>query len=98
MGTAKTTLRYFRNVAIIEGISTILLFFVAMPLKYFAGMPLAVTYMGWIHGILFVAYAYLLVMCWDRYKWAFKRVATYFGASLIPFAPFFVEHKLRREG
>ncbi|MEC3881430.1 DUF3817 domain-containing protein [Parapedobacter sp. 10938] len=98
MHTTKKTLVYFRNVAIIEGISTIILFFVAMPLKYFAGMPLAVTYVGWAHGVLFVAYAGLLVLCWTTYKWKFKRVAVYFIASLIPFAPFVVEKRLRHEG
>lgn len=97
MGTTKTTLTYFRNVAIIEGISTIILFFVAMPLKYLAGMPLAVTYVGWGHGVLFVAYAGLLILCWADYKWELKRVAAFFAASLIPFAPFFVEKKLRHE-
>jgi len=98
MDISPKTLIYFRKTAIVEGASTIVLFFVAMPLKYFADMPLAVTYVGWIHGLLFVAYAYLLVMCWDKYKWSFGRVVTYFLASLVPFAPFFVERKLRREG
>ncbi len=97
MDTTKKTLTYFRNIAIVEGISTIILFFVAMPLKYWAGMPMAVTYVGWIHGILFIAYAYLLIMCWDKYKWDFRRVVIYFFASLVPFAPFFVERKLRQE-
>ncbi len=97
MDTTKKTLTYFRNIAVIEGISTVILFFVAMPLKYWADMPTAVTYVGWIHGVLFIAYAYLLVMCWDKYKWALGRVVTYFLASLVPFAPFFVERKLREE-
>ena len=91
------TLTYFRNIAIVEGISTIILFFVAMPLKYWAGMPLAVTHVGWAHGVLFVAYAGLLLLCWQRYSWAFQRVAIYFFASLVPFAPFVVERRLRRE-
>lgn len=97
MGSKKTTLKLFRNTAIIEGMSTVILFCVAMPLKYWADMPKAVTYVGWVHGLLFIAYAYLLIMCWDKYKWKFGRVALFFLASLIPFAPFFVERKLRRE-
>ncbi len=97
MAATKTTLKLFRNIAIIEGISTVILFFVAMPLKYWGDMPLAVTYVGWVHGLLFIAYSYLLIMCWDKYKWKFGRVALFFVASLIPFAPFFVERKLRHE-
>lgn len=98
MDTTPKTLTYFRNTAIVEGISAVVLFFVAMPLKYLADMPKAVTYVGWIHGLLFVAYIYLLVVCWDKYKWSFRRVAIYFLASIVPFAPFFVERKLRHEG
>lgn len=98
MSTNKSTLKLFRNIAVIEGISTIILFCIAMPLKYWADIPLAVTYVGWAHGLLFIAYIYLLVMCWLAYRWTFGRVALFFVASLIPFAPFFVERKLRHEG
>ena len=98
MHTAKQTLSWFRNIALIEGTSTVILFFVAMPLKYWADMPMAVTYVGWVHGILFIAYAYLLWACADKYKWKIGRVVLFFVASLFPFAPFFVERKLRHEG
>ena len=97
MSSTKTTLKLFRNTAIIEGISTIILFCVAMPLKYWGDMPMAVTYVGWVHGLLFIAYAYLIVLCWGKYNWKFSRVALFFLASLIPFAPFFVERQLRHE-
>ena len=43
-----------RLLSIVEGISTLVLFFVAMPLKYAADMPLAVTIAGMIHGFLFM--------------------------------------------
>jgi len=46
----------FSKVALAEGISYILLLFVAMPLKYLFDMPLAVKYTGWAHGLLFVLY------------------------------------------
>lgn len=85
------------QVAFIEGISTVILFFIAMPLKYFADWPLGVKYVGWIHGLLFIAYLVLLFMCWYTYKWSFKRLATFGFASLIPLAPFWVERKLKRE-
>ena len=92
------TLKLFRNTAIVEGISTIILFCIAMPLKYLADFPQAVTYVGWLHGLLFIAYCYLLVMCWLTYGWKFGRVVVFFLASLVPFAPFLVERKLRHEG
>jgi len=97
MDTKTSTLKLFRNTAVIEGISTIILFCIAMPMKYLSDMPQAVTYVGWVHGLLFIAYVYLLVMCWFTYRWKPGRVALFFLASLIPFAPFFVERKLRHE-
>ncbi|WP_246163557.1 DUF3817 domain-containing protein [Sphingobacterium humi] len=58
-------LRIFQQVALWEAISTILLFFVAMPLKYFAGIPEAVRVAGSIHGFLVVLFVVLLIACWQ---------------------------------
>ena len=41
------TVGRLRAVALVEGISFLILLGVAMPLKYFAGMPQAVTFAGW---------------------------------------------------
>jgi integral membrane protein len=91
------TLSIFRKVAIAEGVSYILLIFIAMPLKYWAEMPLAVKYTGWAHGLLFVLYIMLLIMAWVEYKWSFKKSALIGVASLLPFAPFLVDRKLKDE-
>jgi integral membrane protein len=90
-------LRQFTLIALLEGISYVLLLGIAMPLKYIWDMPLAVKFVGWAHGLLFVLYAVFLLMCWIKYKWGFIRVAGYFIASLLPFLPFLVERKLKRE-
>ncbi len=89
--------KQFAFIALLEGISTVVLFFVAMPLKYFAGIENAVKYPGWLHGLLFVLYIGLLINVAVRYSWSFMRVLKYFIASLIPFMPFFVEKELRKE-
>jgi integral membrane protein len=92
-----TLVKQFSNVALAEGISYVLLLGIAMPLKYFFNMPVAVKIVGWAHGVLFVWYCILLVICWKRYQWKFKRVLFYFGASLLPFLPFYVERELKKE-
>ncbi len=92
-----TALSLFRKVAVAEGISYLLLVFIAMPLKYWADMPLAVKYTGWAHGLLFVLYAICLLVVWIAYKWSFGKAALIFLASLIPFAPFFVDRKLKTD-
>lgn len=46
----------FRLLALVEGITTLALFLVAMPLKYVFGQPQYVPAVGLIHGLAFVAY------------------------------------------
>jgi integral membrane protein len=92
-----SSLNLFRKVAVAEGISYILLLTVGMPLKYWLNIPLAVKYMGWAHGLLFILYAVCLIMAWQERKWAFGKALIIFLASLFPFAPFIVDKKLKLE-
>lgn len=90
-------LLWFCRVAFWEGVSTVVLFGIAMPLKYLAGQPEAVTYVGWVHGLLFMLYVAFLALAAYRLRWPIKRVGLFFLASLVPLAPFFVERSLRKE-
>ncbi|MBK6693555.1 MAG: DUF3817 domain-containing protein [Myxococcales bacterium] len=90
-------LRWFRLVARAEGASFVLLLGVAMPLKYFAGMPLAVRVIGMCHGLLFVAYSWMLIDAASR-GWPKARAAWGFVAGLLPFGTFVFEARLRRAG
>ena len=92
-----SSLSIFRKVAVAEGISYLLLLFVAMPLKYWADLQLYVKYTGWAHGLLFVLYGATLIMAWQEQKWKFGKAALIFLASLLPFAPFIVDRKLKDE-
>lgn len=88
-----TPLGRFRLVAISEGISYVLLLFIAMPLKYMMDMPLAVKYTGWAHGLLFILYILTLLHAAIDKKWGIIKMVLYFVASLIPFAAFYVDAK-----
>ena len=90
-----TTLGKFRSIALLEGISYLILLCIAMPLKYKFGFELAVKYTGWAHGVLFIAYIVLLLMVWKQYNWSFKKVVFAFAASLIPFGTFVLDKQLR---
>ena len=92
-----STLSIFRKIAVAEGISYIALLFIAMPLRHWAGLPLAVKYTGWAHGLLFILYIIFLIMSWTEYKWSFKKAFLIGGASLLPFAPFWVDKKLKED-
>lgn len=62
-----------------------------------AGNPALVKYGGWVHGVLFIAYIILLIRLALRDDWKTGRIALAFFASLVPFAPFYLERKLKRE-
>jgi integral membrane protein len=85
----------FRKVALLEGISFLLLLFVAMPLKYVYGMPEAVKAAGWIHGVLFIAFVGLLWKVSSEEKWSDGFFAMVLMSGLVPFATFFMDRKLK---
>lgn len=86
----------FIRIGKLEAISYLLLLFVAMPMKYFLAMPLFVKYMGWVHGLLFMAYlSVLLYLTIDR-SWPIGKSFLLFIASLLPFGPFIAEPWLKR--
>ena len=90
----KKSVKNFSLINTIEGYSYLLLLFVAMPLKYLAGVAVAVKIVGMIHGVLFIAFCMLLVLAWQEAKWAFKENIIFFIASLIPFGTFFTKKKI----
>jgi integral membrane protein len=92
-----STLGRFRLIAILEGVSYLILLGIAMPLKYFVQLPDAVRYTGWIHGVLFVLYIILLLKVWSQYRWSFGKVLLAFIASLLPFGTFVLDSKLKKE-
>jgi integral membrane protein len=90
-------IRAFRMTALAEGSSFLLLLFVAMPMKYFGGMPLAVRVVGSIHGLLFLAYVTQLVKLRTTHQWDNKFSFHAFLASLLPFGPFVFDKRLREK-
>lgn len=83
----------FRAVAYAEGASFLLLLLVAMPLKYFAGMPLATRVVGLVHGVLFVAYVVLACEALGAGRFTLGRATLALLASLLPFGPFWFERR-----
>ncbi len=91
-------IQIFKRVAIAEAWSFLLLVGIAMPLKYFMDMPQAVQILGWMHGLLFVAYLALLVIVWQEEKWPFKKAFLGGIAALIPLGPFWFDKKYLSSG
>lgn len=85
----------FRWVAIAEGISFLILLFIAMPLKYIFHWPDAVRFFGMAHGLLFVAFIILAFNVMGElnknYKWFFRALLL----SVIPFGTFYLDREMR---
>ncbi len=86
-----------RLVGMLEAISFILLLFIAMPLKYIAGQPLAVKIIGAAHGILFILYGICLLQAKLATGWPMGRAAGLFVAALLPFGPFIADRRLKQD-
>lgn len=86
----------FRIVALLEGVSYILLLFIATPIKYFGEDPQYVKLLGMPHGLLFIAYIILAVLISKAMNWNNRTMRTVLLASIIPFGTFYVEKKFLR--
>ena len=89
--------KHLRLSALLEGISFILLLFIAMPIKYMAGIPEFVKYIGWAHGILFVWYVISVMMARSEYNFNLKQTAIALAGSVLPFGTFYVDKKVFKE-
>ena len=52
---------------------------------------------GMTHGILFIGYVLLAVLLKKSQEWDYKTTLIILGASLLPFATFFIEKKYLRK-
>jgi len=89
-------LKSFKIVALLEGVSLLLLFFFAMPMKYLMNDPMYVKHIGMAHGVLFIGYIIMAIMLKIEDNWSGKKLAIVSVASIIPFGTFYVEKKYLR--
>jgi len=90
------SMKFFRWIAILEGISYLVLLGICVPLKYVFNIPEPTYPVGLAHGLLFVMYCSMVVYLAYKRKWSFKNTSLALVASLLPVAPFIVERKLLR--
>ncbi|MCU0327995.1 MAG: DUF3817 domain-containing protein [Chitinophagales bacterium] len=87
-------LTFFKKLAIVEGISFLVILFITMPLKYVAEMPMPNKFVGMIHGVLFIYYVIGVFLIKDKASWTSKDVLIALVASILPFGTFYVERKM----
>ena len=85
---------HLRVSAVLEGVSFILLLGIAMPLKYIAGMPEYVRYIGLAHGLLFIWYIISVFLAREEYKFNSRQTVIAVIASLLPFGTFYADNRI----
>ena len=90
-------LQRYRVMAYVVGVLLILLFVVAMPLKYFAGIPEPVSVLGTAHGWLYALFFLSAVDLAVRAKWSIKGAALTILAGTVPFLSFYAERNATRK-
>ena len=86
----------FRIISFLEGMSYILLLFIAVPLKYLGGDEQYVKLLGMPHGVLFVSYVIFAFLIKENKNWGMKDLGIVLLASILPFGTFYVDWKYLR--
>ena len=85
-----------RITAFAEGVSYLLLG-ITMILKYGYEMPKPNYIVGMIHGVLFIAYVFLLIQVALKHRWDILKTSLAFIAALIPLGTFWADARLFRD-
>lgn len=83
----------YRLTAFLEGVSYILLLFIAVPIKYLLNEALYVKILGMPHGMLFILYILFSIIAKIKYNWNFRKFLVISIASLVPFGTFYIDKK-----
>ncbi|MBO9585429.1 MAG: DUF3817 domain-containing protein [Flavobacterium sp.] len=84
-----------RIIGFLEGTSLLILFFIAMPLKYIFEIPFLTRPVGTIHGALFLLFIFNTLSVGVEQKWKFKDTTwKVLLACVIPFGTFYIDSKI----
>ena len=85
----------FRTLSLIEGVSLLVLLFIAMPAKYKFGFDAAVFYAGITHGVLFLIYMVASLGVSHKQGWSIVKWLGVFLAGVVPFGFLVVDRMLK---
>lgn len=95
--TIRGSLIAYRIAAYVTGIGLIILVCVAVPLKYFAGIPGPVAVVGAMHGFFYMAYVVCTLILAERCRWRPVQALVVVLAGTIPFVSFIAERKVTKQ-
>jgi len=87
----------FRLISILEGLSYLILVFIAMPIKYIGENPYPVKIAGMGHGVLFILFCIFLFEALKKCNWDKGVSFQYFVYSLIPFGFLLIEKSVKNQ-
>ena len=90
-------LNAFRTLSLIEGLSLITLFMIAMPAKYYFHAFDIVWVVGMTHGLLWLAYVVMSLAVSHKQGWSIMFWLLVLLASVVPFACFLLDRELKKE-
>lgn len=95
MNLIKTHIGRLRLLGFLEGISWLVLLFVAVPVKYIGQDPSLVKAIGPVHGLLFVVFVLYSIWVGLEQNWKFTMIGKVLLSSIVPFGTFYIDRKIR---
>lgn len=93
----QTQLRQLTIASLLEATTLLVLVFVAVPLKHIAGMPLATSIVGPVHGVAFLFYLWTVFDTVTEGGWTRGEIARLVATAFVPFGGFFNLSLLHRK-
>jgi integral membrane protein len=94
----RTMLGRFRVLAYITGVLLVILVFIGLPLKYWAGVPAVDAVVGVAHGVFFFPlYVLATLHLGYRRNWPIFKIILVALCGVIPFGSFVAERRIVHE-
>jgi len=91
----KTKIGRLRILAFLEGISLLILVFIAVPMKYYFDNPGLSKTLGPVHGAIFLLFLFNTLSVGVEQNWKFKTTTwKIILACFIPFGTFYIDSKI----
>ncbi|MCP9755505.1 DUF3817 domain-containing protein [Lacihabitans sp. CCS-44] len=88
----KTKIGRLRIIGFLEGITLLILVFVAVPLKYYFGNPSLTKMLGPVHGAIFLLFLFNSLSVGVEQGWKFRTTTwKVILACFIPFGTFYID-------
>ncbi|MDI9874933.1 DUF3817 domain-containing protein [Flectobacillus rivi] len=91
----KTKLGRIRIIGFLEGLSLLVLIFVAIPMKHLFHNPALSKFLGPIHGAIFLVFVLNTMSLAIEQNWKFRTTTwKIIVACFIPFGTFYIDYKI----